>query len=100
MTAEAGLRLVRHGPKGAEKPGLVDRHGRLRDLSGVVPDIGRETLGRAALERLAGLDPDALPEIAGPVRLGAPVSGIGKIIGLGLNYRHHAAECNLPLPQE
>src|SRR5919202_4710779 len=100
MTAEAGLRLVRHGPKGAEKPGLVDRRGTLRDLSGVVPDIGRETLGPAALGRLAGLDPDALPEIAGPVRLGAPVAGIGKIVGVGLNYRDHAAECGLALPTE
>ena len=99
MADDSHRRLVRHGPKGHEKPGLLDPGGMLRDLSGIVPDIGGEVLERLP-EPFTGLDPETLPAVADPVRLGAPVAGIGKIVGVGLNYRDHAAECGLPLPTE
>jgi 2-keto-4-pentenoate hydratase/2-oxohepta-3-ene-1,7-dioic acid hydratase in catechol pathway len=94
------MRLVRYGPKGAEKPGVLDAHGGVRDLSGIVPDIGGDVLLDDGLRRLSGLSPEYLPPVSGPLRLGPPVAGIGKIIGVGLNYRDHAAETKLPLPKE
>jgi 2,4-diketo-3-deoxy-L-fuconate hydrolase len=94
------MRLVRYGEPGRERPGLLDTVGSVRDLSGVLPDIAGEALSTAALERLAGVDPAGLPAVADPGRLGPPLAGIGKIIGVGLNYRDHAEECRLPLPKE
>ncbi len=89
------MKLCRYGPKGAEKPGLVDDDGRIRDLSAQVDDI---TVG--ALATLAGVDAASLPVVDGSPRYGVPVSGIGKIVAIGLNYRDHAIESNLPIPTE
>jgi 2,4-diketo-3-deoxy-L-fuconate hydrolase len=89
------MKFCRYGPKGAEKPGLVDDEGHIRDLSAHVPDI---TI--AALAGLAALDPATLPLVEGSPRYGVPVAGIGKIVAIGLNYRDHAIESNLPIPTE
>jgi 2-keto-4-pentenoate hydratase/2-oxohepta-3-ene-1,7-dioic acid hydratase in catechol pathway len=94
------VRLVRYGPKGSEKPGALDAQGGVRDLSNTVADLGGNALLPARLERLAGLTLNDLPDVASPARFGPPVAGIGKIIGVGLNYRDHAAETKLPLPKE
>ena len=94
------MKLVRHGPAGKEKPGLIDADGVLRDLSAVVPDIGPSQLGDAALARLARLKPALLPAVRGKRRLGCPVAGIGQFIGIGLNYADHAAEAGQPVPKE
>ncbi|KQU62075.1 2-hydroxyhepta-2,4-diene-1,7-dioate isomerase [Sphingomonas sp. Leaf339] len=89
------MKLCRYGPKGAEKPGLVDADGQVRDLSGKVDDI---TI--ASLTTLAGVDAASLPVVEGSPRYGVPVAGIGKIVAIGLNYRDHAIESNLPIPTE
>jgi 2,4-didehydro-3-deoxy-L-rhamnonate hydrolase len=89
------MKLCRFGPQGAEKPGLIDADGRIRDLSGLVPDITVD-----AVAHLAGLDAAALPPVEGSPRYGVPVSGVGKIVAIGLNYRDHAIESNLPIPTE
>ncbi|GIK96877.1 MAG: ureidoglycolate lyase [Alphaproteobacteria bacterium] len=94
------MKLVRFGGKGAEKPGMIDGSGGLRDLSGVVSDIGGETLLPEGLASLRALDPSRLPAVPGTPRLGPPVAGIGKIVAIGLNYSDHAAESNLPVPSE
>jgi 2,4-diketo-3-deoxy-L-fuconate hydrolase len=94
------VRLVRYGARGRERPGLLDSSDTVRDLSGLLPDIAGEALSMASLERLARLDPGELPAVTEPGRLGPPLAGIGKIIGVGLNYRDHAEECRLPLPTE
>jgi len=94
------MRLVRYGPKGSEKPGLLDAQDMVRDLSSIVGDIGGDVLSAESLLRLAARDPVDFPTVPGPLRFGPPIAGIGKIIGVGLNYRDHAAETNLPLPQE
>ncbi|RZT38479.1 fumarylacetoacetate hydrolase family protein [Cupriavidus agavae] len=93
------MKLVRTGKPGAERPGLIDRDGRVRDLSGVVEGIGPAQLAPAALAKLAALDPATLP-LAGDARPGVPWTGIGKIIAIGLNYADHAAEAGMPLPAE
>jgi 2,4-diketo-3-deoxy-L-fuconate hydrolase len=94
------MKLLRHGPKGAERPGLLDADGVVRDLSGVVPDIGPAQLGPAEIARLAAIDPASLPRVEGTPRLGVPVAGIGKLIGIGLNYADHAAEAGMQVPPE
>ena len=94
------MKLVRYGAPGKEKPGLIDDQGRLRDLSAVVPDLGPAQLGDASLARLRRLKPEALPLVRGKPRLGCPVAGTGKFIGIGLNYADHAAEAGLPIPAE
>ena len=94
------MKLLRFGPSGAEKPGLIDAQGRLRDLSGVVADITGATLSDAALDRLRALDPATLPLVPEGVRYGPCVAGVGKFLCIGLNYADHAAEANLPLPSE
>jgi 2-keto-4-pentenoate hydratase/2-oxohepta-3-ene-1,7-dioic acid hydratase in catechol pathway len=86
------MKLVRYGPKGSERPGLVDGAGHVRDLSGQVGDIAGEVLAPDRLRRLAGIDPQTLPLVENPGRLGPPVAGIGKILAIGLNYREHAEE--------
>jgi len=93
------MKLVRVGNPGAERPGLIDRDGRVRDLSGVVEGIGPDQLAPAALARLAALDPATLPVLEGQ-RHGVPWTGVGKIIAIGLNYADHAAEAGMPLPAE
>jgi 2-keto-4-pentenoate hydratase/2-oxohepta-3-ene-1,7-dioic acid hydratase in catechol pathway len=94
------VRLVRYGSSQREKPGILDRHGAVRDLSAAVSDIGGEALSARGLDRLAALRLDDLPPATAPARFGPPVAGIGKIIGVGLNYRDHGRETNLPLPAE
>jgi ureidoglycolate lyase len=94
------MKLLRYGPKGQEKPGLVDAQGKIRDLSNVVADIDGDTLTDAALARLRALDPASLPLVEGNPRLGPAVGKIGKFICIGLNYADHAAESNLPVPTE
>jgi 2-keto-4-pentenoate hydratase/2-oxohepta-3-ene-1,7-dioic acid hydratase in catechol pathway len=94
------MKLLRYGPKGKEKPGLLDKEGRLRDLSGHVTDFTPATVSVEALERLKAIDVSALPVIEGEHRLGVPVSGIGKFIAIGLNYADHAREAGLEPPPE
>ncbi len=93
------MKLFRHGPKGREKPGIVDARGIRRDLSGAVPDIDAALLA-SGFAALAGLDAGQLPEVGAGVRIGAPVAHVGKFVCIGLNYRDHAAESGMPLPSE
>jgi 2-keto-4-pentenoate hydratase/2-oxohepta-3-ene-1,7-dioic acid hydratase in catechol pathway len=94
------MKLLRYGEPGAEKPGLLGPDGTIRDLSGEVEDIAGEVLSDAGLARLAALDPATLPEVTGGPRLGPPVSGVQKFIGIGLNFTDHAKEAGLPIPSE
>lgn len=94
------MKLLRYGPTGQEKPGLLDSTGTIRDLSGVVPDIAGEVLNAAGLARLKALDPASLPAVSGNPRLGPCVSGVGKFICIGLNYSDHAAETGAAVPPE
>ncbi|WP_096664185.1 MULTISPECIES: fumarylacetoacetate hydrolase family protein [unclassified Polaromonas] len=94
------MKLVRYGNPGKEKPGLIDAEGKLRDLSGVIGDIGPDQLGDAALAKLRKLKAANLPLVKGKPRLGSPVAGVGKFIAIGLNYVDHAAESGLPIPKE
>lgn len=93
------MKLVRVGQPGAERPGLIDAQGRVRDLSSVLGDVGPQQLSDAALAHLARVDIEALPVVQ-EARFGVPWSGIGKIVGIGLNYADHAAEAGLPPPAE
>jgi 2,4-didehydro-3-deoxy-L-rhamnonate hydrolase len=94
------MKLLRFGPIGYEKPGLLDRSGMIRDLSGHVADIDASTITPASLGRLAALDHGSLPVVHGSPRIGVPVGGIGKFIAIGLNYADHAKEANLAIPTE
>ncbi len=94
------MKLCRFGPRGAEKPGLVDNDGRIRDLSGIVADFTPDTVRLSQLAKLRGIDAASLPLADGAPRYGVPVKGIGKIIAVGLNYADHAAESGLPIPPE
>ncbi|KMO12884.1 ureidoglycolate lyase [Methylobacterium platani] len=94
------MKLLRYGPAGQEKPGLLDAEGRIRDLSGHLADLGPDALGREALARLKAIDPASLPAVDGSARLGTPVANVGKFIAIGLNFADHAAESNLPVPKE
>ncbi|OYX21291.1 MAG: ureidoglycolate lyase [Rhodobacterales bacterium 32-66-9] len=98
------MKLLRYGPKGAEKPGLLDHAGQVRDLSALVPDIGGTALSPDSLKRLAALDPASLPLVPGipqkDLRLGPCVGGTRKFICIGLNYADHAAETGAAIPKE
>ncbi|MBE7941448.1 MULTISPECIES: fumarylacetoacetate hydrolase family protein [Ramlibacter] len=94
------MKLVRYGNPGKEKPGLIDSDGKLRDLSGVVPDIGPAQLGQVMLTRLRKTNPAKLPLVRGTPRFGCPVAHVGKFIAIGLNYADHAAESGMPIPKE
>ncbi|MCK5910648.1 MAG: fumarylacetoacetate hydrolase family protein [Caulobacter sp.] len=94
------MKLLRYGPKGSEKPGLLDADGKIRDLSGHVPDITGAQLSPASLKTLASIDPATLPLVEGAPRYGCPVAGVSKFIAVGLNFADHAAESNLPIPEE
>ncbi len=94
------MKLVRYGAKGAEKPGLIDAAGQIRDLSGEVDDFRPELMTFALTERLAKFDPARLPAVGGNPRLGAPVARTGHFIAVGLNYADHAAESGMPVPAE
>ena len=94
------MKLLRYGPAGAEKPGLLDGTGTLRDLSGVVPDLAGEVLSPEGLARIAALDAAGLPAVPGNPRLGPPVAGTRNFLAIGLNYADHAAETGAPIPKE
>lgn len=94
------MKLLRYGPVGQEKPGLLDRDGQIRDLSGLVRDIDGESLAPASLDRLRRLDPAILPLVGGSPRLGPCVGGVSKVLAIGLNYRLHAQEAGMPIPSE
>ncbi|MDE2080593.1 MAG: fumarylacetoacetate hydrolase family protein [Burkholderiales bacterium] len=93
------MKLLRHGPKGHEKPALIDDRGQARDLSPVLADITPATLAPAGLAALRALDPRSLPAV-GLGRPGVPWHGMGKFIAIGLNYADHAAEAGMPVPRE
>jgi 2-keto-4-pentenoate hydratase/2-oxohepta-3-ene-1,7-dioic acid hydratase in catechol pathway len=94
------MKLVRYGAKGAEKPGLIDKSGQLRDLSAHIRDLDGEAYSPAVLKKLAAIDPASLPAVGGNPRLGAPVIGISKYVAIGLNYTDHAKETGNPIPSE
>ena len=94
------MKLLRYGPKGKEKPGVLDRNGNMRDLSGVLSDITPDQLSPASLDRLRKLDPASLPPVTGEQRYGVPIANIGKLVCIGLNYHDHANETGNPIPKE
>jgi 2-keto-4-pentenoate hydratase/2-oxohepta-3-ene-1,7-dioic acid hydratase in catechol pathway len=93
------MRLLRYGPRGAEKPGLLDSHGRIRDLSREIPDINAAALAPKSLARLAARDPEGLPLVEGKPRIGPPVGNVPNLVCIGLNYADHARETNSPIPE-
>ena len=94
------MKLLRHGPKGQEKPGLLDAQGVIRSLDGVVDDIAGEVLSPAGLQRLAAIDTASLPRVEEGTRIGPCVGRVGKFICIGLNYADHAAETGAAVPAE
>lgn len=94
------MKLLRVGEAGKERPALVDGQGQLRDLSAIVTDIGRDALLPESLAKVAALDAAQLPKIAGSPRIGPCVANVGKVVCVGLNYKDHAAEANMPIPAE
>jgi ureidoglycolate lyase len=94
------MKLLRYGPKGHEKPGLIDAEGRIRSLAGAVTDIAGDVLSDAGLAQLRSIDPESLPVVEGNPRIGACVGHIGKMVCIGLNYADHAAESGMPVPPE
>lgn len=94
------MKLLRHGAPGAEKPGLLDEDGKIRDLTGIVPDISGAVLSDVGLSALRGIDTQNLPEVTPGTRLGPAVTGTGKFICIGLNYADHAEEAGMDVPPE
>ena len=94
------MKLVRYGAAGREKPGMIDGDGRIRDLSGVIPDLAGEALSPKSLAKLAKIKPATLPSVRGNPRLGPCVGRVGNYIAIGLNYADHAAEAGLQVPKE
>jgi 2-keto-4-pentenoate hydratase/2-oxohepta-3-ene-1,7-dioic acid hydratase in catechol pathway len=94
------MKLLRFGPKGREKPGLLDKTGIVRDLSGIIPDISRQTLGDGAVAKLRRVKPEDLPKVTRKVRIGTPIAEIRNFIAIGLNYADHARETGSPTPAE
>lgn len=94
------MKLLRWGPVGQERPGILDQTGTARDLSGLVPDIGGALLSDAGLDMLRGMDATRLPPVPQGARLGPCVAGTGKVVCIGLNYSDHAAETGMPVPPE
>jgi 2,4-diketo-3-deoxy-L-fuconate hydrolase len=94
------MKLLRYGPIGGEKPGILDSRGRVHDLSDIIPDLTAACLVEESLPTLAKLDPECLPLVKADVRIGCPVANIGKVIAVGLNYAEHANETGLTLPTE
>jgi len=94
------MKLLRYGPKGQEKPGMLDASGKIRDLSGVIKDIGADVLSSAGLQKLAAINVASLPEVSGAPRMGVPIANIGKFVAIGLNYSDHAAETGNAIPKE
>lgn len=94
------MKLLRYGPPGAEKAGALDADGRIRDLSLLVPDLTPEWLAPERLRALAAIDLQKMPLVEGAPRLGTPFAGTRQFVAIGLNYRKHAEESGLPIPQE
>jgi 2,4-didehydro-3-deoxy-L-rhamnonate hydrolase len=94
------MKLLRYGPKGMEKPGMLDNAGVVRDLSGVLPDLRAADLSKASLARLAAIDPTTLPAVREPGRIAPPWANVGKFLCVGLNYSYHAAESGMAVPSE
>jgi 2-keto-4-pentenoate hydratase/2-oxohepta-3-ene-1,7-dioic acid hydratase in catechol pathway len=94
------MKLLRYGPPGREKPGILDRDGNIRDLSGTIADLTPDNLAPAALARLKKLDPGNLPPVMGEPRIGTCVANIPKLVCIGLNYHDHANETGNPIPKE
>jgi 2-keto-4-pentenoate hydratase/2-oxohepta-3-ene-1,7-dioic acid hydratase in catechol pathway len=94
------MKLLRWGPAGHERPGILDATGTARDLTGLVPDIAGAVLSDTGLAMLRGLDPARLPAVPAGARLGPCVGGVGKVVCIGLNYADHAAEAGMPIPPE
>ena len=94
------MKLLRYGPVGREKPGLLDSSGKIRDLSAHIPDLSPDQLAPAKLAALKALDPKSLPAVDGSPRIGIPVAGTRKFLAIGLNYADHAAEAGMALPSE
>ena len=93
------MKLLRYGEIGQEKPGLLDGEGRIRDLSGLVDDISGSALGSESLNCIRAIDPETLPLVEGSPRLGPPIGVVPKFLGIGLNYRDHAEETGMPIPE-
>jgi 2,4-didehydro-3-deoxy-L-rhamnonate hydrolase len=94
------MKLLRYGPKGMERPGMLDNAGVVRDLSGVLPDLRAADLSKASLARLAKIDPTTLPAVREPGRIAPPWANVGKFLCVGLNYSDHAAESGMAVPSE
>ncbi|QSI33266.1 2-hydroxyhepta-2,4-diene-1,7-dioate isomerase [Variovorax sp. RKNM96] len=94
------MKLLRHGPKGAERPGALDAEGHMRDLSLLVPDFTPDWMAPEKLEALRAIDLTRMPLVPIGARLGTPVAGVRQFVAIGLNYRKHAAESGLELPKE
>lgn len=94
------MKLLRYGPAGKEKPGIVDAQGHIRDLSGVLDDITADTVTPEGLAKLARIKVDELPAVSGQPRIGVPLAGIGNFIAIGLNYSDHAEETGMAAPAE
>jgi 2-keto-4-pentenoate hydratase/2-oxohepta-3-ene-1,7-dioic acid hydratase in catechol pathway len=94
------MKLLRYGPKGQEKPGVLDKSGQIRDLSATIADINPETLAPSNLDKLRKVDPASLPLVSGSPRLGTPLTQIPKIVCVGLNYTDHAKETGAAIPKE
>jgi 2,4-diketo-3-deoxy-L-fuconate hydrolase len=94
------MKLLRYGPKGREKPGLLDKNGAIRDLSGVISDINRETLGSGEVAKLKKVREEDLPLVKGRPRLGPPIAEVRNFIAIGLNYADHAKETGAAIPKE
>ncbi|MCK2047170.1 fumarylacetoacetate hydrolase family protein [Chromohalobacter moromii] len=94
------MKLLRFGPSGQEKPGLLDDNGKIRDLSSLIKDVAGESLSDSALAQIAQADPQSLPEVPEGTRLGPCVGQVGKFICIGLNYSDHAAETGAEVPPE
>ncbi|WP_339713613.1 ureidoglycolate lyase [uncultured Sneathiella sp.] len=94
------MKLLRYGPSGREKPGLMDTEGKIRDLSDIISDIAGDVLTDAGIAKLRDLDATSLPLVEGEPRIGPCVGGVGKFVCIGLNYSDHAAEAGQPVPTE
>jgi 2,4-diketo-3-deoxy-L-fuconate hydrolase len=94
------MKLLRYGPSGSERPAMLDNDGRIRDLSGIIPDLDEGTIGRVQLETLAAVDPRSLPIVEGSPRIGPPIRRVRNFVAVGLNYADHARETNTPIPDE
>ena len=100
LTSATELRLLRFGPVGEERPGLLDEENQIHDLSAFIEDITPDQLSDEALEEIAAIPIDQIPVVQGNPRLGIPLTGIGKILAIGFNYVNHAAEMAVELPSE